>query len=258
MKTAFKITNYILRDLLKSYAIVGYIIVMMLAGWGVFLVESQPEKAVLILLQINLLAIPLLTLVFSTIYYYHSLEFISLLMVQPVERKTIINGLFSGLSISFLFGFLAGVGFPLLVHYPTDESTVFLLCGGLLIVICTAIALFVCSMTNDKARAMGIVLMLFVFFAFLFDGILLYLMYQFSDYPIETVILAITFFNPIVIARTTVIMGTEASAMLGLSGAVFSNFFGSVLGIIVSLATLILWGVFPYIFARRRFDRKDM
>lgn len=252
-----RISPLIVQDLLKSKVLIGYWLFLSAVGWGMFLVENSPEKVVLSLLQITLLVLPLITLVVATIYYYHSREFLLLLLAQPVRRGALIRGLYLGIAGAFSIAFLLGIGLPLLVFYPGTESGVLLLAGLLLSWIFVGLALLVGTYVQDKARGMGVALLLWASFAILFDGALLLLMYQLAAYPIERPVLALSFLNPVAIARVLVIMKTEASALLGLSGAVFRNFFGSAQGSIIAVLALLLWAALPYGLANRKFRRKD-
>lgn len=253
-----KISTSILKDLLKNKAIIIYFLLLSAMGWGIFSLESQPEKAILALLQVTLFVLPLVTMVFASIYYYNSMEFILLLLAQPIKRSSMIGGLYLGLSGGFAAAFFAGVGLPLLVFYPGMESLFLIVAGLLLTFVFTALALLISARIQDKARGMGVSLIVWAFFAFIFDGLLLLLMYQLSDYPIERPVLVLSFLNPVDIARILVIMKTEASAMLGLSGVVFQEFFGSVKGVIASVAALLAWTLLPFFTAKRIFSRKDL
>lgn len=244
-------------DLLKNKAILIYALLLAVLGWGMFLIESQPEKTILALLQISLIIVPLMTGVFATIYYYNSAEFIQLLLIQPIRRSKIIWGVFIGLTSGFILSLLLGIGLPLLLFYPTMASFHLLLSGLFLSIIFTGLALWVSTHQQDKARSMGIVLLLWIFFTFIFDGILLWLMYQLAEYPIEKYILVATFFNPVSIARILVVMQTEAAALLGLSGAIFQDFFGSIRGSVWAIAVSLIWSVLPYYFIRRKFLKRD-
>lgn len=244
-------------DLLKNKAILIYGLLLVVLGWGLFLIESQPEKTILALLQITLIVIPLMTGVFATIYYYNSSEFIQLLLIQPIHRSRIIWGIFIGLTSGFILSFIFGIGLPLLVFYPTMASVYLILAGLLLSVIFTGLALWVSTHQQDKARSMGVVLLLWIFFTFIFDGILLWVMYQLAEYPIEQSMLITTFFNPVSIARILVVMQTEAAALLGLSGAIFQDFFGSLRGSTWAIIALLIWSIVPYCFVRRKFLKRD-
>ena len=254
----FNISNIIIQDLWKNKAVIAYGILMLTFGWGIFAIEDQPEKAILSLLRIILFVQPLITLLFAGMYYYNSQEFILLLAAQPIKRRTLFFGIFAGLSLVFTFIFLLSIGLPVLLFSPNVEGLSLLLAGGLLIFVFTALALLLSVHFSDKARGMGFALLIWSFFAFVYDGLLLLFMYQFADYPIERPVLGLTFLNPVDVARIFVISKTEASALLGLSGAVFQNFFGSLKGAITAVVVLLLWVSFPFGLAYRKFNRKDL
>ena len=253
-----EIARYLSLDLLKNKAIIGSLLLFAAISWGLFFIEHQPEKVLLMLMQITLLLIPLITLIFSCIYYYNSYEFTVLLLSNPIKRNAVIQAFFIALCIVFSIVYTLGIGLPLLLYSPTPESFILIASGNLLLWIFVGLALFISTMVKDKVKGIGLVLILWAFFAFLFDGLLIMLMYQFGAYPIEKLILALTFLNPIDISRISVIMQTDASAMMGLSGAVFVDFFGSIRGITISFISLLLWIILLYTGSVRNFRKNDL
>ena len=253
-----QIARYLTIDLLKNRAIIGSFLLFVAIGWGLFFIENQPEKALLMVMQVTLLLLPLITLIFSCIYYYNSYEFTVLLLSNPIKRNAVIQAFFIALSISFSLAYTFGIGLPLLINNPSPESVIMLVSGNFLLWIFVGIALFISTKVNDKVKGIGLVLILWAFFAFLFDGLLIMIMYQFGAYPIEKLILILTFLNPIDISRISVIMQTDASAMMGLSGAVFVDFFGSIRGLAISFSALLLWVAIMYLGSVRNFRKSDL
>lgn len=253
-----KVSGVIIQDLWKSKAIIAYGLLMALLGWGIFAIEDQPEKAVLSLLRIILFVQPLVTLLFAAMYYYNAQEFTLLLAAQPIRRHTLIVGIFCGLATVFSLLFFLSVGIPVLLFAPGAEGVLLLFVSMALILVFTALALLISVYVNDKARGIGFALLLWAFFAFVYDGLLLVFMYQLADYPIEEYVLGLSFFNPIDIGRIMVISQTETAALLGLSGAVFQKFFGAGGGIIVSAIVLIVWMIVPGSIAFHKFNHKDL
>ena len=253
-----QIARYLTIDLLKNRAIIGSFLLFVTIGWGLFFIENQPEKALLMVMQVTLLLLPLITLIFSCIYYYNSYEFTVLLLSNPIKRNAVIQAFFIALSISFSIAYTLGIGLPLLLNNPSPESVIMLVSGNFLLWIFVGIALFISTKVNDKVKGIGLVLILWAFFAFLFDGLLILIMYQFGAYPIEKLILILTFLNPIDISRISVIMHTDASAMMGLSGAVFVDFFGSMRGLVISFSALLLWVAVMYLGSVRNFRKSDL
>ncbi len=81
---------------------------------------------------------------------------------------------------------------------------------------------------------------------------------SFSDYPLETPLLAASMANPIDLARVTLLVKTDWAALMGYTGAVFNRFFGTELGVSVAIVSLILWTLGPLALGMRRFRVKDM
>jgi len=79
----------------------------------------------------------------------------------------------------------------------------------------------------------------------------------FEEYPLDSFSLAATMFNPIDLSRTLILLKLDISALLGYTGAIFRQFFGTDKGLIVSILTLILWTVLPIWRLTYKAKRKD-
>jgi Cu-processing system permease protein len=62
-----------------------------------------------------LIVLPLVSIVFGTIHYYNSYEFIELMLAQPMSRQKIILSEYAGVAFSLAGAFLIGVGIPVLL-----------------------------------------------------------------------------------------------------------------------------------------------
>ena len=82
-----KIAKYVVLDILRNRIVIAYTILLLLISFSVFSLEDNVEKGVLSLINLVLLIVPLVSIIFSTIYVYNSTEFIELLVAQPVKRK---------------------------------------------------------------------------------------------------------------------------------------------------------------------------
>ena len=111
-----KIAKFIFFDILKNKIVMVYTLFLFVISWAILGLESNPSKATLNLLNIVLLVVPLLSIVFSTIYVYNSSQFIELLSSQPIPRNRIWSGIFLGLSFSQISAFLVGCGLPILLY----------------------------------------------------------------------------------------------------------------------------------------------
>ena len=76
-------------DILRNRIVLLYTVFLFLTSFSMFSLEDNTAKGLLSLLNIILIIIPLVNIIFSTIYVYNSAEFIELLVSQPLKRKTI-------------------------------------------------------------------------------------------------------------------------------------------------------------------------
>lgn len=253
-----RIIKFVILDILKNRIVVIYTILLAAFSWSAFSLEDSNTKGILTLLNIILLIVPLVAILFSTIYIYNSAEFIELLISQPVLRKRIWLSLFSGLSISMVLAYLIGAGIPLLVFAQSGVGYMMIGIGCLISVVFVAIAMLGSIISRDKAKGIGVSILLWLYFALLFDGLVLFLLFQFAEYPIENAMVGITATSPIDLARILILLHLDESAMMGYTGAIFKDFFGSTPGLIIALGLLILWIIIPFLFSLRIFKRKDL
>ena len=253
-----RLIKIILLDILKSKIVLVYILILAILSWSSFALEDNSAKGILTVLNVILFTVPLVAILFATIYLYNSSEFIELLLSQPIQRKKIWLSLFIGLSLSMIFAFFIGAGIPLLIYSPDIVGIMMLIIGSLISVIFVALA-FLCSiLTRDKAKGIGIAIMTWLYFALLFDGMVLFLLFQFSDYPIENAMVGVTAFSPIDLARIQILLHLDVSAMMGYTGAIFKDFFGTSVGLIASFLLLCLWVIIPFTISMRKFRTKDL
>ncbi len=254
-----KIVRFILLDILRNRIIIVYTLLLAAFTWSTLSLEDTSSKGILTLLNIVLLVVPLVSILFSTIYLYNSSEFLELIVSQPIQRRVIWLSMFFGLSICFILAFLVGTGLPLLLY--SDDLNISLLLIGLgsfISVIFISIAFLSTVLSRDKAKGIGISIAMWLYFAILYDALVLFLLFQFSDYPIEQAMVGITATSPIDLARILMLLQLDVSAMLGFTGAVFNKYFGNTLGVIIAFGILFIWVLVPVNISLQIFKKKDM
>jgi Cu-processing system permease protein len=253
-----RIIRFIIVDILKNKIVLAYTILLAAFSWSAFSLEDNSIKGTLTLLNIILLIVPLVAVLFSTIYIYNSAEFIELLTSQPIQRKKIWLSLFAGLALSFTIAFLLGAGIPLLVFAEPVIAIMMTIVGSLMSMVFVAIAFLSSILSRDKAKGIGVSILLWLFFALLFDGLVLFLLFQLAEYPIEKMMVGITAVSPIDLARILILLHLDVSAMMGYTGAIFKNFFGTTLGLIIAFICLLMWIVIPFFISLKIFKQKDL
>ena len=253
-----RIVKFIVLDILKNKIVLAYTLILGILSWSAFSLEDNSTKGLLTLLNVILLTVPLVSVVFSTIYIYNSSEFIELLLSQPIKRSKIALSLFIGLSASLLLSFFIGAGIPILVYAPSAVGLMMLVVGFFITTVFVAIAFLSAIFIRDKAKGIGIAILLWLFFALLFDGLILFILFQFADYPIEKMMVILAAFNPIDLARILILLHLDVSAMMGYTGAIFKDFFGTGLGMTITFLILSLWIILPLWFSLLIFKKKDL
>lgn len=252
-----KLLKYVLIDIFQNRILIGYTAFLFAASVGLFALTNDPAKGVVSLLNILLLILPLVSLVFATIQVYNAYEFIEMLAAQPLPRRTILYSQFWGLSLALLAATLTGVGLPVLIFSPTATGLSLLVAACMLTFIFAALALWVAVRIRDKSRGIGVALLLWFWFSLMYDALILMLMFSFADYPIEKAILGMLALNPIDLARITVMLQTDVSALLGYTGALFREFLTGLKGVIFLAGVGVGWVVFPLWRADWLFRKKD-
>lgn len=253
-----KIARFILFDILKNKIVILYTILLFIISWSVLGLDNNYTKATLSLLNVVLLVVPLVSIIFSTIYVYNSGQFIELLLSQPVPRSKVWFNLFLGLSTALILAFLLGCGIPILLYSSIQTGASLLVTGIFLSIIFTSLAMLAAIFSRDRAKGIGVSIFIWMFFAIIYDGILLVLMFQFADYPIEGIMATVAAINPIGLSRIFVLLQLDVAAMLGEAGAIFRMVFGSGGGMVISMIILAIWTVIPFLWSLIMFNKKDL
>lgn len=253
-----KIARFILFDILKNKIVILYTILLFIISWSVLGLDNNYTKATLSLLNVVLLVVPLVSIIFSTIYVYNSGQFIELLLSQPVPRSKVWFNLFLGLSTALILAFLLGCGIPILLYSSIETGASLLVTGIFLSIIFTSLAMLAAIFSRDRAKGIGVSIFIWMFFAIIYDGILLVLMFQFADYPIEGIMATVAAINPIGLSRIFVLLQLDVAAMLGQAGAIFRMVFGSGGGMVISMIILAIWTVIPFLWSLIMFNKKDL
>jgi Cu-processing system permease protein len=92
----------------------------------------------------------------------------------------------------------------------------------------------------------------------IFDALVLFFLFQFQDYPLEKIMVLLSFLNPIDLSRIQILLQMDISALMGYTGAVFREFFGNSTGIVLSFCGLMTWIIFPLLISLKKFKSKDL
>jgi Cu-processing system permease protein len=253
-----RVIKYVFYDILRTRFILLYTALLLISTFALFQLDSDPGKVVMSLLNIVLMVVPLISIVFTTIHFYNSYEFIELMLAQPINRKVIFIAEYLAVTVSLCMAFAVGVGVPIIIYGVSASGLALIFCGIVLTMVFVSLAFLASVLTRDKAKAIGIALLFWFYFSLIYDGFLLWFIYAFSDYPLEKLTLTLIALNPVDLARVIMLLQLDISALMGYTGAFYREFFGSSFGIVFSSFVLLLWVIIPCLLALRIFSKKDL
>lgn len=253
-----KISKYVLYDIVRSKVVIAYTAFLFIVSMSLFQMEENSSKAMLSLLNIVMIVIPLVSLMFATIHWYNSYEFIELMLTQPISRRKVILSEYAGICSSLLSSVFIGIGIPVAIYNFNATGVSLLVIAFLLTIIFTSIAFLASVNSKDKSRGIGIALMLWFYFVLIFDGLVLLILFSFSDYPLENITLLLSSLNPVDLGRIYIMLHMDVSALMGYTGALYKDFFGSWMGLLYTFGIMLLWAIVPLALAVRSFKKKDL
>lgn len=262
MSTVLRPIRLFLRQASRTRQAVLVAALLALTGELLIRFSGAGTTAIVSLLDVMLIVTPLAALVLGTIQVHHAREVTELLLAQPVTRRRLFVGLWGGTVGPLLLALAVGLPAPFVWHGLVGGPATPLLLGTIaaaiaLALIGNAIAFVIALRVDDRVRALGIALVAWLVTTVLWDGLVLLLAMLFADRPVELPLLAMLALNPVDIARVLLLLGSDAAAMLGYTGAVLARALGTTAGQAVLGTLLLAWCALPGWLAVRTFERKD-
>jgi Cu-processing system permease protein len=261
-----KLLNHIIQNewktLIRGKWVIGYGLIFLILTESLLRFGGGGAETLLSISNVMLLFIPLVGMIYGILYIYQSREFVELLLTQPIDRKVLYWGLYLGIATPLMAAFIVGAMLPLIWHgvfaLEVISSGMVLGLGGVLTLIFVALG-FVLGLAfyEDRIKGFGFTIVIWLFMAILYDGLILMVVFMFGDYPMEQFVIAVTMFNPIDLARIMVMLEFDISALMGYTGAIFNRFFGTSSGILTASGMLALWMAVPMWVGLRVFRKKD-
>lgn len=132
------------------------------------------SRVALSLMNAVMFIIPLVRTIYGTMYLYNARDFTTLLLSQPIRRNMLFIGMYLGLMFPLALCFVLGVLIPFL-WFDGDKSlsvlVLLLVSGVMLTLIFTAFALLLTTQFDEKVKGFGATLVLWLFLAVVYDGI---------------------------------------------------------------------------------------
>ena len=82
-----RLLRHILLDLIRTRFVLVYFVLLMAGSITLFSMETDAGKVMVSLLNIVMMVVPLVSIVYATIHFHNSYDFITLMVTQPVKRS---------------------------------------------------------------------------------------------------------------------------------------------------------------------------
>ena len=257
-----KILKYSFYDLIRSRWSYVYLLFYLLLSSVLLFLNNDLSNAIITLLNVVIVLVPLIATIFGIMYYYNSREFTELLLAQPIKRSSIFIGQFLGVAGSLSISVFLGLGIPFALYGLFQSALimdflVLIVVAIFLSFIFTALAFNIALSNTNKIKGFSYAILLWLLLAVVYDGLFLIGLIYFNDYPLDNFTLVATLFNPIDLSRILILLKLDISALLGYTGAIFKDFFGTVWGSASSFLILCLWVFLPMLRIIRLANKKD-
>lgn len=258
----FKILKYSFFDLVRSRWSYVYFFFYLLLGCVLLFLNGDLSKAVITLMNVIIILVPLIGTIFGVMYFYNSKEFTELLLAQPVKRSSIFLGQYFGVAFSLALSLILGLGIPFSIYGlfqsgSVPEFMLLLITGTFLTFIFTALAFNIGLYNENRIKGFSYAILLWLFMAVIYDGLFLMSLILFEAYPLDKLSIGATLLNPIDLSRILILLKLDISALLGYTGAVFQNLFGTSMGFFLSFSALFIWFLIPTWNIYRKSVKKD-
>lgn len=258
MKLSKTVVRYELSNVIRSrWLYILSILIAIITSIFLFL-SDDVEKTLLSLTVIFCAIVPLVALLFTSLYWYNSERFTELLLTQPISRKTIFLSRAVILSTSLILSLAIGVIAPFLWFQVFNlDILFFLFLISLLTIIFVNLSLLVSVSMSDKMKAMGLILGIWLYLLMVHDGIVLMALMSLRDYPTDIFALFSGTMNPIGLARVLLIRYFDQPLLLSFTGARIQLFLRSTPGLISGIFIGGVWILTPLLMGLKAFNRRD-
>ncbi len=250
------------KEMIRSRWLLVYTLFYLIFSSVLIAMSSDIAQIAITLTNLVLYMVPLIAILFGVSYLYQSRDFMVLLFSQPISRWQTVLATYLGLCSALFIALVFGLGLPLLLSgnlLAAGSGIIYLIIflGCVLSTIFSLMAFTIGLRFDNRVKGLGLAILLYLFFAILYDGLMLILMVLFQDYHLDRFSIVAMLFNPIDLARILITLKLDISAMMGYTGAVLTKFLGTANGTIFAIISLLLWIILPYFSLKRIVRFKD-
>lgn len=258
MKRAASVLGCELRNVMRSKWIYAYSLILAAFVTGFFYLVNDLRKTELALVNALLPLVPLVSILFTTTYWYTSERFTELLLAQPVSRRCLFWSRITALVGSLALSSLVGLVIPAFCFGAHDSVLLWLFLATVSVgaVFCLFGSL-VATGIADRMWGIGLGFAVWFYYVALHDALILLVLYWFRDYSLQRISALLCALNPLSLTRVMLLIRFDAPLLLGHSGAIVRRAVESGEGYMFGFGAMALWLGVPSLAAYWIFRRRD-
>ncbi|MEQ1664634.1 MAG: hypothetical protein ABL927_04585 [Bdellovibrionales bacterium] len=259
MKNFLRQFKYEFLNVVRSRWIFFYVLIVFGLSAMFGYLSGDMSKTLVTLSSVVVVLIPLVSVLFSTFYWYNSDRYTELLLTQPVSRPSVLLSRGLAVVLALGFSFVFGAGFYFLIRgYWSSSLMLVLLIGFYLTFVFSVIGIWIGIAVLDRMRGVGLAFGMWLYFAIIHDSLILLSLLLFDEYPMDTPAAFMGVLNPIGLGRVILLMQQDSALLLGHSGALMRQVLTSASGTVYALLFAAIWLILPTFAAIHKFKSRDL
>jgi Cu-processing system permease protein len=259
MKNVFAVFRHELVNVLRARWLLLYGLLFFVFTLTFSRFANDSVRATAGLLSLVLFIVPLVSILYSAIYWYNSEPFTAILLTQPLRRRTVYLATWAAVSAALAGCFALSTGSALAITgLLSGSSLLLLLSGSILSLIFVGLGLLLSCSITDRMKGIGLTFVVWLYFALLHDALVFAVVSALREYPIEVPSMILMAINPIDLARVSLLLSLNLAAMMGYTGRILQSFISDGTGALLTAGVLIFWIIGPVVYGARRFHRRDL
>ncbi len=209
--------------------------------------------------------LPLFALMLGVFSFITNSEYLELLTTQPLTRKQLLLGKFTGLSFTIIGSTLVGFGIPgiimsLVIGVQGAISFALVVLNSLLLgIVFLGIALLITLLTNRQQIALGIAIAVWLFFELFYGMVMMGMTLYFSHTTLKTLLLFGLLGSPVDITRVLSLLAVGGPHFFGAAGATLIKLTGSTIyATLFGSIGLLIWLLIPLFISIRLFSKQNL
>jgi Cu-processing system permease protein len=209
--------------------------------------------------------IPLFALLLGVFSFITNLDYLELMVTQPVSRSRVLLGKYFGLVLTVLGASVLGFGLPgavialVIGGQGAQKYLLVVLYLSLLAMVFTGLSVLITLVARRRQIALGIALAVWVFYELLYGMIMLGSTLYLTPAVLKTVLVVGLLGNPVDIVRVLSLLQVGGPHLFGPAGATLVKLTGSLdVATALGVIALLLWVVVPVALSTRIFGKQNL